>query len=363
MANDPLLRTGSSFIIVGGARPGNCQSAYVAPRLDYLLVAQQLGAAILHWYASPSGIVGPRLWRIGRSLGTNSWHAQAMLRSVPAGATVYSTGETWGLPVALAAGAMRRNIKHMMYVHRVFSPRWLSALKRLGPHLKVDGWVCVTRHQADLLRAALGPDTRVTAISQGVDTQYWDPTTTNPSEEPYILSVGTEMRNYPLLFEAVRGLDVRVVVKASSAWMRGARESLGMPPPNVDLITEHLSYDELRNLYAGARLVVVPLQNTPQAAGITTIMEAMAMKKCVIATASEGLPDVMRDGSAGRVVAGETRALRQGLRELWDDACQRQRLAMAGHATVRRECSLERHAERVAGFTSHLDTQARQSVP
>ncbi len=338
-------------IIVAGPDRAVTGTQADGPGVDYVLVAERLGANVLHWQPSPAALSGSKLWRVARSFGGNMMEARALLHRLPPGALVYATGETWGLPVALAAHAMRTRLTHVMYVHRVFSPRWLRFLRRNRERLHVDGWICVTESQADLLRSVLGSDAAVTAISQGVDTDFWDPAKAAPYQgEPYILSVGTEMRNYPLLFEAVRGLDMRVVVKASSAWMRGARASLGTPPPNVEILTERLSYVELRDLYAGASVVVVPLQDTPQAAGITTILEAMAMGKCVVATESQGLPDVLQDRVTGRVVAGEPRALREALQALWYDAEERERLAQAGYTAVRAECSLEQHAARVVAF-------------
>jgi len=276
---------------------------------------------------------------------------RSLLRGIEPGTLVYSTGETWGLPVGLAAHAVRARIKHVVYVHRVFTPRWLSALHTLSPYLRVDGWVCVTDYQARLLRGILGPEARVIAISQGVDTQFWDPTKAKPSaQEPYLLSVGTEMRDYPLLFDAVKGMGMRVIVKASSAWMRKTRHMLRTPPPNVQVLTERLSYVGMRDLYAGASLVVVPLLDTPQAAGITTILEAMAMGKCVVATESQGLPDVLVDRGTGRIAHRDPRALREVVDEACSNSHYRDQVTEKAQVAVRRTCSLEGHSESVAGF-------------
>jgi len=314
------------------------------------------------WHPSPSALSGPRWLRDARSFLPNLAHARGALHDMPPGSIVYTTGETWGLPLGLGAHFSRTPFTHVMYVHRVFSPRWLRTLHLLRHTLRVDGWISVTAHQVALLRGVLGPETRVTAVSQGVDTSFYDPVLAEPLQgEPYVLCVGAEMRNYPLLFDAVRGLDVPVVIKASSAWMKSTRQRLATPPQNVEMLDRRLSYVELRSLYAGARLVIVPLYDTPQAAGITTILEAMAMHKCVLATASAGLPDVLEDGATGRIVAGEAAALRDALQELWEDSAEREPLAAAGYAAVRADCSLEQHAERVATFVREVATQKQQS--
>ncbi len=342
-------------VIVGIDHPRGIPGHDAEPRSDFALVATALGAVVAAWYPSPAGLNGPRWLRDVRSSLSNLAAARATLRDVAPDSIVYTTGETWGLPFGLAANLSRTAFIHVMYVHRVFSPRWLSTLRLLRRVLRVDGWVCVTTYQAGLLRDALGPEARILPVSQGVDTAFYDPALAEPChDDSYALCVGAEMRNYPLLFEAVRDLPLRVVVKASSAWMESSRQRLAVPPENVEILDRRLSYVDLRALYAGARLVVVPLYDTPQAAGITTILEGMAMGKCVLATTSAGLPDVLRDGVNGRVVAGESQAVRAALQELWDDSEQRERLAGAGYAAVRAECSLEQHAERVAQFVKEL---------
>ena len=165
-----------------------------------------------------------------------------------------------------------------------------------------------------------------------------------------MLAVGAEMRNYNLLFEAVDGLDARVLVKASSAWMASARQDVTAIPPNVELIAGSLSYTELRDLYAGAALVVLPLYDTPQAAGITTILEAMAMRKCVVATRSSGLPDNLVDGQTGVICDPTPEALAAALSDLLVSPERRARLAQAGYESLDRGFTLEAHAAAVSSF-------------
>jgi glycosyltransferase involved in cell wall biosynthesis len=270
-----------------------------------------------------------------------------------AGEIVFSTGETWGLPVALAGATLRdRRFTHFVYVHRVFSPIWLRFLRVTHRLLAVDGWICVTRYQAGLLRAVLGCDAApVVVVSQGVDTDFFDPVRAeSPWNGPYVLSVGVEMRDYALFFEAVCNLDLPVIVKASSTWMASLRQHFASIPANVKLIAAHLSYAELRDLYAGASLVAVPLHNTPQAAGITTILEAMAMQKCVIATRTRGLPDVLVDGETGVITEPSASGLREAIEDCWARNYHRGQLGTNGQCLVRQEASLAQYADKVLDF-------------
>ncbi|MDI9548517.1 MAG: glycosyltransferase family 4 protein [Chloroflexota bacterium] len=323
--------------------------AGLAPRLDYRLVAERLGAEIVECYPSPAELRGQKAIRVTQSLVSNFRKAIQLVKRIPDGSLVYSTGETWGLPTALAIGFLGKTCIHVMYVHRVYSTSWRWILWCLRAFMRVDRWITVTSHQVNLLCRILDRDAAtVTAVSQGVDTRFFDPMLVNSTHgRAYLLSVGAEMRDYGLLMDAVRGMDVEVVVKASSAWMTGGRSELSRIPPNVKIITRRMSYVELRDLYAGASLVAAPLYDTPQAAGITTILEAMAMQKCVVATRSKGLPDVLVHGRTGIVVEADVRSLSHAIRELGADKTKRISLADASRGAVSEYASLEEHARQV----------------
>jgi glycosyltransferase involved in cell wall biosynthesis len=328
-----------------------------APRLDYRLVAERCQGRIMQCYPSPAALHGPKALRTFHSMAANIRIAIQVVKSAPAGSVIYSTGETWGLPVAIAGAIVsRRRHAHIVYGHRVYSPVWLRLLHHLRSFLHIDGWICITEYQARLLRQLLGPcGVPVAAVSQGADTTFFDPVKASSSHRSsYILSIGAEMRNYPLLFEAVRNLDVEVTVKASSTWMATARQQVTSVPPNVTLLSKHLSYPELRDLYAGASLVVLPLHDTPQAAGITTILEAMAMGKCVIATRSKGLPDALIDGVTGAITEPTSSKLSQTIENLLSRPDWMKHLAMNSYQLVRQEASLEAHAAGIESFINQV---------
>jgi glycosyltransferase involved in cell wall biosynthesis len=325
-----------------------------APRLDYRLIAEQCHGSVQEGYPPPSALRGPKLSRVFRSMSRNLWLAARIVRATPAGGVIYSTAETWGLPVGVTSKLMGRHHAHFIYAHRVYSPGWLRLVRYLRPLLHVDGWICVTRYQADVLRQALGPrGASVKVISQGVDTAFYDPDKAGPSDRaPYILSVGAEMRNYSLLFEAVRNLNMETIVVGGSTWMTTVRNG-DRPvsiPPNVTRVTQRLSYPELRDLYAGASSVIVPLYDTPQAAGITTILEAMAMGKCVIATLSRGLPDILIDGVTGIIAEPSATGISDTIGRLQRDPHLASSLAKNGQQRVRESMSLERHACAIARY-------------
>ncbi len=334
--------------------------AGTAPRLDYRIVADRCQGIIREGQPTPAAFRGSKLTRSFRSLGANTRFAISVIRSAPRGDIIFSTGETWGLPIGLAEGLTGHRHTHVMYAHRVYSANWRRLIRALKSLFRVDGWLCYTSVQAQVLREMLGPHSApIAVIPQGTDTRFFDPArATTPSRSPYILSVGNEMRNYPLLFEAVRSLSVEVVVKASSAWTAEQHLSASLPP-NVRTITQRLSYVELRDLYAGAQLVVVPLLDTPQAAGLNAIYEALAMKKCVIATRSRGLPDELVHDATGVIVEPTVASLATTIARYTQSPEQTQRIAAAGQEIVRNKASMEIYAESMSRFLNSMTTHTQ----
>ncbi|MCJ7657726.1 MAG: hypothetical protein MUO67_01105 [Anaerolineales bacterium] len=88
---------------------------------------------------------------------------------------------------------------------------------------------------------------------------------------PLICSVGLERRDYPTLIEAVRGLDLQLVIAAASPWSKQADSTQGQDLPSNVTVKRFTQY-ELRDLYARSRFMVMPLYDVPFQAGITTIL-------------------------------------------------------------------------------------------
>ena len=115
---------------------------------------------------------------------------------------------------------------------------------------------------------------------------------------PYIFAGGGERRDYPSLIQAIRGLDVRLVVVT---W---ARENLGVADPlpqNCDP-RWRMPLPDFLNLMAGALFVVVPLQSGQGPHGHTTIVQAQRLGKAVITTLNSSVEDYVTEGKEGLLV-------------------------------------------------------------
>jgi glycosyltransferase involved in cell wall biosynthesis len=105
--------------------------------------------------------------------------------------------------------------------------------------------------------------------------------------------------------------------------------------------TLFLGYQEqVASFFAAFDVFVLPSANegTP-----VTAIEALAAGKPVVATRVGGIPDVVRDGEDGFLVApGDVEALADRLAELATDDALRERMGEAARARVRERYSVER---------------------
>ena len=182
-----------------------------------------------------------------------------------------------------------------------------------------------------------------------VDTAFWAPRAVPTRAGPMICSAGLERRDYPTMMEAVRGLDLRVVLAAASPWSKRADATAGATVPgNVEVC--RLGFADLRQLYADASFVVMPLDDTPFQAGVTTILEAMAMGRAVVCTRTQGQTDVITDGVDGVYVPpADATVLRAAITALLDEPERAARLGAAARANVVANADVVVYAERLAG--------------
>jgi len=111
------------------------------------------------------------------------------------------------------------------------------------------------------------------------------------------------------------------------------REAAGADATGTLRLRRQLDHRHLRDLYARARFVVVPLRDVDFDAGVTTITEAMAMGKAVVSTAigAEGLP--VRDGEH-LLLADQPVAFASAVVRVLRDPDSRRRLESAARALV-----------------------------
>ena len=280
-------------------------------------------------------------------------HVGAALRKLHGVDAVLSDGEHVGIPLALAMRTLGITTPHLMIGHRPTAPIKAPFFRLLHAERRIDRILVHSSSQRSLVSHRLGlPPAMVSILPYGIDTEFWRPE--DAAEETLVVAPGREHRDHRTLAAACRSQHFRVAVTGASAHSpRSRRAAPPVWPPNVELGA--VSYLELRRLYARASIVVVPLLPADFPAGVTSLVEAMAMGKAVVASATVGLRGIVEDGETGLLVPpGDAGSLREALCRLLADPRERERLGGNARALAIRRHGLDLYAERLAGHLSDL---------
>jgi glycosyltransferase involved in cell wall biosynthesis len=181
----------------------------------------------------------------------------------------------------------------------------------------------------------------------GVDTEFFKPEPL--ASVPVIVSAGTANRDYHSLVAASEGLGIDVKIAADSAWF-----PVAVDIENRDLIPHvevrsYGNYCGLRNLYAQAAFVVVPLHPSKHACGYAVIAEAMAMGKCVVSTLTDSVSDFVVEGETGFCVPpNDVTSLRERIEWLLANPDRCSSMGEAARLRIEREFSLLAYCKRIA---------------
>jgi glycosyltransferase involved in cell wall biosynthesis len=315
------------------------------PQLEYLQLADAIDGEVLD-LSSVSTSTLPGVRAIGRRLGPLyglAWLGFLLRRRFD---QIYITSEDLGIrlcPLLRAAGWLGR----VTLVVHCATPRRRKLL-RLAGHRVFRDVVCLASEQFRVLTDEVGiPAHKVHREWIWIDHHFY-----SPRERPlgdYALSIGAEGRDYPTLDAAAVNLPYRFHVVASG-WSPEVRFSPTSGVRHTSNVTVGRGYThvEVRELYAGARFVVVPLRDLPYGAGVMSIGEAMAMGKAVVTTRSSGILDYVEDGVTGRVVpVGDPDALAEAITDLWENPERAERMGRHNRQRVERLINTDRYVDRV----------------
>jgi glycosyltransferase involved in cell wall biosynthesis len=155
-------------------------------------------------------------------------------------------------------------------------------------------------------------------------------------------------RDYRTLARATEGLEVDIEVCAASSMPAQLASTMFPEEHSASFVVKSHSLRELRDLYRGADVVVVPL--LPKAGGgVTVIAEAMSTGAAVIATDSND--DISYLGQLGLIEVvppADAEALRHAIVALVDDPDRRGQLGAKARDFVVRHMSNEVGARRLS---------------
>jgi len=258
------------------------------PRRDYSVLARRLDADIIDLGKIHRSWFARVVKRLAGNGPAQAWLAFRQRQDVD---VIVTDGEHSGIPLALLLRLARSRVGHVTIGHRLTSRKKQFFLRVLRAHVRMDRIALHSRHQHEFARTKLRiPTRRLALLPYQVDAEFWSPM--DVPEERLVVSAGLEHRDYTTLLRAAQGLDARVVIGAASNWSRHDFAASAIP---VNVQIGAFDYTDLRDLYSRAAVIVVPLVDVDNQAGVTTILEAMAMGKPVVVSQSRGQTDVVED--------------------------------------------------------------------
>jgi glycosyltransferase involved in cell wall biosynthesis len=257
-----------------------------------------------------------RVLRLPRALEWRAAQALWLLRGQARLDVVVATHEAAAVPALLLrrAGLLRRPVVVLTVaaLDVASRPGWGGRVQRLAL-AGADALTVFASAQVEPLARRLGvPAGRVRAVPLGVDTAFFRPG--RAERDGGVLSVGTNAgKDYPTLVRALPpGRPCTVV---TDPWNReqAAAAMAGLAHgPDVRFRAD-VPIAELRELYARAEVLVLPLREAEVSSGQTVLLENLATGTPVVVSDVSGVADYA-DASVVRLVpAGDVGALRAAL--------------------------------------------------
>jgi glycosyltransferase involved in cell wall biosynthesis len=186
-----------------------------------------------------------------------------------------------------------------------------------------------SENQRAVLAECLAIDeSRLRYVPFGVDHETFEPT--GGGDGDYVLVVGRDRgRDWPTLLGALEDLGLPVKLCCRPGDLDGHSVPAGVE------VLGYVNRRVYRQLLGQARVVAIATLPLAYPSGQSVLLEAMAMARTVVVTATPALQSYMIDGiTALAVPPGDSGALRERILEAASDDALRRRLGASGRAAV-----------------------------
>jgi len=288
----------------------------------------------------------PQNWALARTLSSQ----------LTGNDIVFCGGEDVGIPIATLCGALPNPPKIAVFIHTGHRPRSRAAFKLFKAIERVSLFITNCRPQVEFLHDYLQlPPHRVFMLPEQTDTHFFSPGAPLPGKQrPIIASVGLEKRDYRTLAAATHDMDVDVRISAFSVDVKPLAKSLPAVMP-ANMTRRYYEWTELVQLYRDADLVIVPLFESRDTAGVTSLLEAMACRRPVVVTSIPGLADYLETPDTLTIVAPEDElGMRRAIAHLLSNPQAAAAQAQAAYELVTQQHNSENYVEILAARLESL---------
>ena len=323
------------------------------PRHSMWLLGEKLNAKFHEPKASPttaldqirSKLASPaEFWALARDISSQ----------VNSDDCIFCVSEAGGLQVAAVCGAKPDRPKLCLFVHNLDRPRGRLALKLWQLSKRVDLFLACSQKQVNFLRQYLNlPSTKVGFIWDHTDIKFFTPGTPSLSKpRPLIVSVGLEQRDYRTLAAATASLNVDVKISGFSKDAALLAKTFPEQLP-ANMSRRFYEWTELVQLYTDADVVVVSVRENSYAAGVQSLMEAMACQRPVVVTATEGLQTYLKADAVTSVKPGDVEGMQQAILQILKHPQQALDQALCGYKLSKERHDIDIYIEKIA---THLQS-------
>jgi glycosyltransferase involved in cell wall biosynthesis len=226
---------------------------------------------------------------------------------------------------------------------------------------RADYCVVFSKSQIGLIHKAFGRNVPTAFIGFCLDTEFFKPRPAHKPSCEFIWSCGLdEGRDFSTLLEASRTISTRFLLKT--------RSDIRICPTEFPNVTQEISFlplEAFRDRYANASVVVICTKATPNASGVTSLMEALSMGRPTIVTDNPALRDYIPPDGAIVVPVGDTEALRAAISALLADPEAAEAMGKRGRQFAEEHFSRVKHYNEMANvFNRAIDRhRARNGGP
>lgn len=320
------------------------------PRIDYIELQRLMNVETLDYSAYDKTFFGKYLRRAETQLrsdlylGTLGWWKSHKYQAV------FTWSERAGIPLA-GYRHLFPSKPRFISMFQCWSKRQEIFITKLGLLSEMDDIIVhCDSMQKNLVRLG-APAEKVKIIRYSVDQCFFSPLPGVEPDKNLIVSVGEpRSRHYAALFQAVDGLPVNVKLPAYGHWYAREKNNrvIAPFPANVTRVRQLLQV-ELKELYARAQFIVLPIRDLVYSAGATATLEAGCMSRAVIAFRSRGITDYIIDGETGILVEpGNISAMRDAIQYLLANPKEAKRLGQNARQRIMDELNFESYVRNLA---------------